>query len=171
MYTTVTTEAQFFLLSILAGIASAFLYDLLRISRRIVRVNDIVINAEDIIFFASAAVFVFIAAYMKNSGEIRWQSFIGFALGIALYILIVRDRLLNVSTVIIKYIVKVIGILLSVILFPFRLIMKIFRKPISVVAWYSGKGIRRVKSSAKKRRIRFRLMLKNILFMFGKQKK
>ncbi len=171
MYASVSTEFQFFLLSILSGLVSAFLYDILRISRRIVRVSDTVINIEDILFFAAAAFLIFIAAYLKNSGEIRWQSFIGFAIGITLYIVTVRNRLLNLSTVIIRFIVKIVGMVISVILFPLRLIFKIFRKPVSVIAWYTGKGMRRVKSAAKKRRIKFHIMLKNIFFMFGKQKK
>lgn len=171
MHSSVPMEIQFFLFSVLAGIISALLYDIFRISRRIVRACDAVINAEDILFFIIAAFFVFVAAYLKNSGEIRWQSFIGFALGIVLYIIIVRNRLLNFSTIIIKFIVKIIGIVISVLLFPFRLLMKIFRKPVRVITWYTGRGVSRVKSAAKSKKIKLKLCVKNLFYMLKKSKR
>lgn len=170
MYTSVPTEFQFFLLSIVSGIVSAFLYDILRISRRIVRVSDAVINIEDILFFIAAAFLIFVAAYLKNSGELRWQSFIGFATGICIYIFTVKNRLLNISTIIIRFIVRITGAVLSVILFPLRLIFKIFRKPVSVIAWYTGMGVRRVKSAAKSKGIKARITAKNLFRMFSGHK-
>ena len=67
MYNTVSKEMIFFLTCIAAGFFCAFLYDLLRISRRIVRVNDFVINFEDILFLGAAAAILFYASYLKTA--------------------------------------------------------------------------------------------------------
>ena len=56
MYNTVQSETVFFLTSVLAGVAIAFLYDLVRISRRIVAVSDSLVNGEDILFFVASAI-------------------------------------------------------------------------------------------------------------------
>mgnify|MGYP004666916867 FL=1 len=165
MYNTVSKEMIFFLTCIAAGFFCAFLYDLLRISRRIVRVNDFVINFEDILFLGAAAAILFYASYLKNSGEIRWHGFIGGAAGVFLYIFIIGNRLLNVSCIIIKFIVKTAETLLKIILMPVRLSMRIFKKPIDVVMWYSGRGISRVRRAASMGKTRLGINIKNLLKM------
>ncbi len=162
MYNSVPAEIQFFITCMLAGLVVTFLYDLLRISRRIVNVNDVVINAEDLVFFVVAAVILFYAAYVKNSGEIRWQWFIGGALGVFLYVVIVKNRILNAGVAIYKFLVKIIGVVIKIILFPLKLVLRIFRKPINVVAWYTGQGIKRIKGAARCSRAKAKISLKNI---------
>lgn len=169
MYNSVPLEIQFFLSCAIAGFVVAFLYDLLRVSRRIVNVNDIVINAEDILFFAVAAVILFYAAYLKNSGEIRWQWFIGASTGIFLYIAIVRNHFLDASVIIYSALIKIIGLLIKILLFPLKLIFKIFKKPISIITWYTGKSLKRVKGAAIYGKSKARINLKNIRAAFLKK--
>ncbi len=169
MYTTVPMEVGFFLASIGAGALVAFLYDLLRISRRLLGPGDTAVNIQDILFMAVAALILFYAAYLKNSGEIRWQSFIGGGAGVGLYIFIVRNRLLNVSTFVIKWLVKIIEKILKILLFPIRLVFLIFKKPVSFVMWYTGRGVRRAKRLAKRGRDRVGIRLKNARLMLRKK--
>ena len=169
MYNSVPLELQFFLSCTVAGFVVAFLYDLIRVSRRIVNVNDFVINTEDILFFAVAAVILFYAAYLKNSGEIRWQWFIGGALGVFMYIFIVRNRFLNASLIIYSALVKVVGLVLKILAFPLKLILKIFKKPISIIVWHTGKGLRRVKGVAIYGKSKAGISLKNLRAVFLKK--
>ena len=97
MYSTVQSESVFFLASLISGVALSFLYDILRISRRIVAVNDAIINAQDILFFAACAVMFFYVAYLKNGGEVRLSGFLGGFLGIILYAILVRNGFLNLG--------------------------------------------------------------------------
>ena len=169
MYTTVSMEAGFFVASVAAGIVIAFLYDLIRISRKVAGLCDAVVNIQDIIFFAAAACILFYVAYLKNSGEIRWQGVIGCGAGIGAYIIVVKNRLLNVSTVVIKWLVGIIEKVIKIVLFPIKLIFKIFKKPISVVAWYTGSGARRVGRLAKRSRERLGIRLKSAMFCLRKK--
>ena len=68
MYTTVPMETGFFLATVAAGVITAFLYDLLRISRRIIGPGDSVVGIQDLLFMIAAALILFYAAYRKNSG-------------------------------------------------------------------------------------------------------
>lgn len=169
MYTTVSMEAGFFVASVAAGIVMAFLYDLIRISRKVAGLCDAVVNLQDIIFFVAAACILFYVAYLKNSGEIRWQGVIGCGLGIGAYVVVVKNRLLNVSTLVIKWLVGIIEKVIKIVLFPVKLIFKIFKKPISVIAWYTGSGARRVGRFAKRSRDRLGIRLKSAVFCLRKK--
>lgn len=169
MYNSVPMEAGFFAASFVAGIISAFIYDLLRVSRRILGPGDGIVNLEDIIFLAVVAVIMFGAAYIKNSGEMRWQGFIGFGSGAGMYVALVKNRFLNVSTAIIKWLIKVVEKIIKILLFPIRLIFKIFKRPISVVMWYTGQGVRRAKRIARRGGDKLSLRFKNIGLMLRKK--
>ncbi len=169
MYNSVPMEAGFFIASLLAGVAVAFIYDLLRVSRRILGPGDGIVNLEDILFLAVAAVVMFTAAYIKNSGEVRWQGFIGFGGGAVLYAVLVKNRFLDVSTLIIKWLVNVAEKIIKILLFPVRLIFKIFKKPVNVVMWYTGRGVRRAKRLVRRSGDRLSVRLKNVGFMLRKK--
>lgn len=169
MYNSVPMEAGFFAVSLFAGAAVAFIYDLLRVSRRILGPGDRVVNLQDILFLAAAAVIMFTAAYIKNSGEVRWHGFIGFGAGAVLYAVVVKNRFLNVSTVIIKWLVKITEKIIKILLFPIRLVFKIFKRPINVVIWYTGRGVRRAKRLVRRSGDRLSFRLKNVGLMLRKK--
>lgn len=169
MYNSVPMEAGFFAASFVAGIISAFIYDLLRVSRRILGSGDGIVNFEDIIFLAVVAVIMFGAAYIKNSGEMRWQGFIGFGSGAGIYAALVKNRFLNVSTVIIKWLINVAEKIIKILLFPIRLVFKVFKRPVNVVMWYTGQGVRKARRLVGRSGDRFSLRLKNVVLMLRKK--
>lgn len=169
MYNSVPMETGFFLASVVGGLLAAFLYDLLRISRRIVGLCDAVVNAQDALFMAIAAVLVFVAAYLKNGGEMRWQGFIGFGLGGGLYALIVKNRILNLGTFLVGLAARVTEKVVRVLLFPFMLSFRAFKKPVSFVMWYTGRSVRRAKRVARIGGSKIRIRLKNASRILGKK--
>ncbi len=169
MYNTVPAEIQFFLTCVFAGFVVAFLYDIFRISRRIVSVNDVVVNVEDLIFFSLAAIILFYAAYLRNSGEIRWQWFIGGAFGIGIYIFIIRNRFLNISMFLVSLFNKLFGIVIKIMFFPIKIIFRIFRKPISVVAWHTGRGFRKIRRVTQYGKTKIRVNMKSVYGMLRKR--
>lgn len=169
MYNSVPMEAGFFAASLLAGVAAAFIYDLLRVSRRILGPGDGIVNLEDILFLAAAAVIMFGAAYLKNSGEIRWQGFIGFGGGIGIYAAVVRNRFLNVGTAIIKWLIKLAEKIIKILIFPVKLVLKIFKRPVNIVMWYTGRGVRRAKRLVRRSGDRLSVRIKNAGLMLRKK--
>ncbi len=169
MYSTVWSETVFFFFSFASGICAAFLYDILRVSRRIKRPTDAVVNIEDILFMTLAGVLLFVAAYLRNSGEIRWQGFIGWGLGAVSYATIVKNKVLNAGTFLVKWTVEITRRVLKVLLFPIALIMKALRRPIHIVMWYTGQKIRRAKQVAKRNGDKARLRMKKAGIMLRKK--
>ncbi|MBO4940694.1 MAG: spore cortex biosynthesis protein YabQ [Clostridia bacterium] len=169
MYSTVWSEMVFFFFSFAAGVCAAFLYDILRVSRRIHRPTDAVVNIEDILFMTLAGVLLFVAAYLRNSGEIRWQGFIGWGIGAVSYALIVKNKLLNAGTFLVKWMVEITRRVLKILLFPISLIMKALKRPIHIVMWYTGQKIRRAKQVAKISSDKARLRMKKARIMLRKK--
>lgn len=169
MYSTVSGEAIFFLCSALAGALAMFVYDILRISRRIVKVGASVVTAEDILFFAVAALMLFYVAYLKNSGEIRWQGFIGGALGAGIYFAVIRNRVVDAGTALVRWFMKMIVAVVRICLFPMRIVFKALKKPIAVVAWYTGIGLRRAKRFARQAKLKSRIRVKSAVMVLRKK--
>lgn len=154
---------------VLCGSGIMFCYDFLRIRRRICKVPDFLVNIEDFIFAALSAVVVFYVTYLKNNGEIRWQTAAGLLLGIGLYMFIIKDRLVKAVCAIwhiaVKITVKIVKILLS----PFIVILKILLKPARVVFWYSGRGIKKVGRSVKIKGAKAKIRLKHMGYIVRKK--
>ncbi len=132
-----------------------FLYDFLKISRRLFPCPDFLVNLEDIVFSAFSAVLVFYVTYLKNNGEIRWQTAVGLLLGITLYVFIVKDRWVKIGCVILRFFARIFEKILKIILKPVMIVIRIILRPCKVVFWYSGKGIKFLK-------IRGKITAKNI---------
>lgn len=167
--TTVSMELGFFLASFAAGIFAALLYDILRISRRIIGPKDAIVTFEDILFLTATAFLLFYAAYKKNDGELRWHSFIGGGLGVIMYIIIVRNRFLNLSIFLIKWAVKFLEKALYILCFPVRLFLRIFKKPVNIIIWYTGRKIRRARRLVRCKGNSFRIKCKKTLFLLRKK--
>ncbi len=154
---------------ILGGAILAFSYDFLRIHRRLKYVPDFLVNLEDFIFAAMSAVLVFYITYMKNNGEIRWQTAAGFILGAGLYILIIRDRWVKAVCFIYTKTVRITKKILKIMLYPLVIVLKLLLKPCKVVFWYSGRGVSRIKRRAKIQVARAKIKMKHMGYIMRKK--
>lgn len=87
-----------------AGALIAFLYDMFRLKRRIVRTRTIMVHIEDIIFWMIAAIVLFLSSYIISSGETRAYFYAGAFLGSLLYIGVLSKPVLWLLTQLIKII-------------------------------------------------------------------
>jgi len=88
-----------------AGVLIAFLYDMIRLKRRIVRTRKIMVHIEDIFFWLIAAIVLFLASYAISSGETRAYFYVGAFLGALLYIGLLSKPVLWLLTQVIKIII------------------------------------------------------------------
>lgn len=85
MSSDIVKESIFLLYSIRLGIIITFVYDWLRVARRVVRHRDFAVSIEDFLFWSWCFVMTFLMLYQENNGILRWFSVIGAALGMFLY--------------------------------------------------------------------------------------
>lgn len=78
-------ENTFLLYALLMGIFITFIYDILRIFRRVVPHGNLWVSLEDIGFWIYCAAKVFLLMYHESNGTLRWFAVLGALLGMFLY--------------------------------------------------------------------------------------
>ena len=78
-------ENLFMLYAFLMGIFITFVYDLLRIVRRVVAHNGFWVAVEDLIFWMFCGIAVFLLMYHMSNGTLRWFAVLGALAGMFLY--------------------------------------------------------------------------------------
>lgn len=71
--------------SLFMGIFIVFLYDLLRIFRRVVPHAHFLISAEDLAFWVYCGAQVFLLMYRESNGTLRWFAVLGALTGMLAY--------------------------------------------------------------------------------------
>ena len=78
-------EGWFLLYSVLLGIGIAFVYDCLRIGRRVIAHGIFWISLEDLLYWFFVACSFFYLLYRENNGAVRWFAIMGAAAGMLLF--------------------------------------------------------------------------------------
>lgn len=146
---------QYFLWSLALGVMLAVVYDILRITRRIIPTCDIVINIEDICFLLISGVASVLLAYAMNNGILRVYALGSTALAFAIYRLIAGTMLVDFMEYIYRLLSRLILYIADILLLPLRLTAKLIRKPILITISAADKGfykvLEKVKSKAPKK--------------------
>lgn len=125
-------EASALLVSVLLGAALFFLYDILRIFRRIVPHGNFWIGAEDFVYWLICTAAVFVMLYRENDGMVRGFVLGGVAVGMAAYYLLLSRIVIRLNVLVWKTLLGAIGKILRFLTRPFfkiwSKIWKIFRK-------------------------------------------
>lgn len=115
----VVREAAFLGAAILAGAGLFFLYDILRIFRRIVPHGSIWIGIEDFVYWLICTGTVFVMLYRENDGMVRGFALGGVALGMFLYFLLLSRFVVRIHVLLLKTVLGFLGRLLGFLLCPF----------------------------------------------------
>ncbi len=79
------SENEFLLHALLMGIFITFVYDILRILRRVIPHGGFMVSLEDLLFWIYCAEKVFLMMYHESDGNLRWFAVIGALAGMLLY--------------------------------------------------------------------------------------
>lgn len=85
MSKTIIWEWYFLLYSIITGFGFAYLYDNIRLLRRIFRHKRWLVDMEDILYWTVCFLVSFYLLYYGNNGVVRFFAIIGAAIGMLLY--------------------------------------------------------------------------------------
>lgn len=78
-------ENLFLVYAIYTGVYITFLYDLIRIARRVIRHNTFLVSLEDIVFWVYVSAKFFLLMYRYSNGLIRWYAVLGALAGMLVY--------------------------------------------------------------------------------------
>lgn len=152
----VKNQAYLFLVFTINGILIGLLFDIFRILRKSFKTSDMITYIQDILFWILTGLILLYSIFTFSDGEIRFYMFIGIFIGCLIYMMMFSKYFIKINVKIITIIKKIIGITLSIIIFPinilFKFMKKIFFKPINFITI----NIKKSKSNCQKK-------LKNIL--------
>lgn len=114
-------ENTFMLHALCTGIFITFIYDILRVLRRVVPHSGWAVSLEDLFFWLYCAVKVFLLMYHESNGTLRWFAVLGALAGMLLYIK-------TVSPVLVKYASMVLRKALDLVIRAVGIVLKPFMK-------------------------------------------
>ncbi|MDR1066494.1 MAG: spore cortex biosynthesis protein YabQ [Clostridiales bacterium] len=139
------SQTTLFFISVLAGFAIGFVYDLFRVTRLAVKHHNAVVQVEDAMFWLIAAAGMFLLTLHVNGGETRAFSFVGAAVGAVLYFATLSRVIIKIFIAVITVIKKIIKAVTRLILIPVRFIVK----TLSVLASFAFEKVKLAEKPAK----------------------
>lgn len=138
-----------FLWAVLLGAVLGLCYDVFRILRIAIPSGRILVFFEDILFFLVVAAATFEFYQLTTDGIVRGYVLLGELLGFALYYFTLGALVFKAATAIIHFIQKVVGLLVKILLWPFRkLAAPVLRK----LGRWGNRRLRGLKNFCKKRK-------------------
>lgn len=112
MSETIIWECNFWLYSLAAGVFMSFVYDIIRIFRKLIPHNYLFINIEDIIYWIACFFMTFIWLYYYNNGVIRFVVILGAGLGMIIYEYTIGRFVVNIAYFLISSIIGKIRVII-----------------------------------------------------------
>lgn len=143
-------EAEYFLSSFFWGIALLFLYDCIRIFRRIKHHIWIAIATEDCLFWGVAGIFVFHMVYERNYGIIRAFAAGAMGIGMWLYLVLISRWYVHTVTLLIKKAGDMVTRFIYQAVKPFRFMFENIDKRIGKISLFLRKHVNKFLTKRKK---------------------
>ena len=131
-------QAYLFLVFSLTGVEIGILFDFFRILRRTIKTGNIVTYIQDILFWILTGILVLYNIWYFNNGEIRVYMFLGIIIGTLIYVS-------TLSNIFVKLFTRILNTIIKVLEIPFKTIVAIFRKIITVILSFFTKNVKKFK--------------------------
>ena len=134
----VQNQAYLFLVFSLTGVEIGILFDFFRILRRTIKTGNIVTYIQDILFWILTGILVLYNIWYFNNGEIRVYMILGIIIGTLIYVS-------TLSNIFVKLFTRILNTIIKVLEIPFKTIVAIFRKIITVILSFFTKNVKKFK--------------------------
>jgi spore cortex biosynthesis protein YabQ len=162
MLVPISDQAYIFLCTVLGGLLVGFIYDLFRISRRVIKTHNIIVYFEDIAFWILVSLTSFAIIFVSNSGKIRGYSLIGIVLGVIIYYFLFSYFIMKITINIINFIKKVLILIYKILRIPIIFMYRIIYYPVMFIYRITKKVLKFIQKINKKITEYFKLNIKNI---------
>lgn len=113
-------ENVFLLYAFGSGILIAFVYDILRIGRRVLPHGGLLVSLEDMAFWIFCALYIFGLMHRESNGSLRWFAVMGALAGMLLYKKTVSGLLVRYVSLVLCKVRDLLGRVLGFCLRPVR---------------------------------------------------
>jgi spore cortex biosynthesis protein YabQ len=137
---TLTEQLNAFLLTLLTGLMSGFVYDLYRVLREMLRLKKAGTFIGDLLFWLFLLVVVFGLLLVGNDGEVRFYVFLGLALGAGIHLIFFSSAARRFIYRSIYLFLRAIQIITAGAVAFFRILAFPFRVIFFLVAWPVAQG-------------------------------
>lgn len=132
-------QLKTFLIFIVVGIIISFIFDIFRILRKTYKFTNIMIYIQDILFWLLTGIIILHSIFTYNSGELRIYLFFSIFIGIVLYTCSISTHIIDIGTIILKIINKLIIILFK----PFKFLQDKLVKQIQKISYTVNKAVKK----------------------------
>lgn len=129
MVMTVQSQIYSFLVTVYGGLIIAFIYDIYRVFRQILKPKKVLSSIGDIIFWAVGTIVMLFFMYVSNYVEIRFYSFLGFITGILLYNVLLSRFISDLLLKIYKFAANIILKAIQITVYPIKIILRVLCVP------------------------------------------
>ena len=133
-------ELRFLLDSVLLGIMISFVYDNIRVVRRVIPHNTFFISIEDLFFWIFVAIYIFLLQHRENNGIFRWFSVVGAFAGMLVFRRLVSNFYIKNMTIVLRKLLKILYLFFSAVFSPIYYV----EKKTLQLGKKTGRGIRHV---------------------------
>jgi spore cortex biosynthesis protein YabQ len=128
MLSTISTQFNLIVFSILAGVITGVLFDLYRVFRGLECPNRFVTFIEDTLFWVLTGIIVFIFLLRTNYAYMREYVYIAIAVGILLYMALLSKYFIKVQYKVIRTAAKLIRVSLNFLFYPILILFYTIRR-------------------------------------------
>ncbi len=136
MSANIMQEIYFLMHSIVLGVLITFIYDWIRIFRRIVSHNLFFISLEDMLFWIACSIRIFLMLYQENNGMLRWFAIVGASLGMLLYKILFGRFFVKYVTIFLQKVIKLLEKILAFFLRPMYLLLRVIKRVIRKIRFF-----------------------------------
>lgn len=110
--------------ALVMGIFITFVYDVIRIFRRVIPHNSFFVSMEDLGFWIYCGGSVFLLMYHESNGELRWFAVFGAIAGMLLYRKIFSSLFVKYVSFILSKVLEGLGKILGWLLRPLKILLQ-----------------------------------------------
>lgn len=121
------SENSLLFYALLMGIFITFVYDILRIARRVFHHSGFLVSLEDLSFWVYCAVEVFMLMYRFSDGMLRWFAVLGALTGMFLYKKLASPFFVKYVSLVLLKVKKILRRILGFLLKPIRFLLQVVK--------------------------------------------
>ena len=141
MYRDIWYQLFLFFAFFTIGAVFALIYDMLKVSGRLVSGRSFFVVLKDVLFWLVVTVVMFAGCLKFNDGEFRFFMFVGVLLGALVYFKTISRFVVIVLGFISDCIKKTVTFMFGIFVFPLKLLLRIVNKPVFIAFSFTRKRL------------------------------